>query len=242
VPSELPYKYGEGMRKAAEQAKTAPQPTNTPVPADMDMSEDAVRRRSVVSLLYPGSETTEENSANFIEQMGRRLNTQSEAETGANATPPDAGPTPRVIPPATDGLSSQIPSIPDNQTIAAANPFSLSVLSARFNGDALISGRLRLTNRTGLTVENAYFELTLDYPALREAGPRYQYAYVRGLNLAPGETKELSYATIPPVKGDTNFSMSGIALAAFDTHIDGEARKVYIDTDQDYLEVLSFDI
>ena len=169
-----------------------------------------------------------------------------------DAAPGDAGPvgdagpegdaasvTPPAHSPYTPGAHTPTPA---NPTIPVTNPFPINVLSFNTVDDVLMSGNLRLKNNSDYSIDNAFFLITLSYgqPGSGTSGDiKMQYAYTKFTDILPGEEKTVSYATIPPVKGDTPFTLVDITLTAFDTHIDGEPFKIYNDTDRSYLEVLA---
>jgi hypothetical protein len=119
------------------------------------------------------------------------------------------------------------------------NPFPLEVLSFKTIDDALISGTLELTNNSTFEIINAYFELTLDYNISGVAVQKKQFAYVKNLDLKPGGNMTVSYATVPPVNGVSGYTLAAAVLRVIDTNIDGEACKVYNDTELLLLEVLT---
>ena len=131
-------------------------------------------------------------------------------------------------------------SLAANPTIPAKAPFPVNVISHKTIDGVLISGNLKLENNSGLVIDNAFFEITLDYIySGGGASESVVYAYVRGVGLAPGEEKQVSFAAVPPEKGGALITLNSISLAAFETYIDGEQFKVYFDPDQSYLEVLA---
>jgi len=138
----------------------------------------------------------------------------------------------------TSAGSAKKPVIPSNPTIAVESPFLLNDVSFHAVDDKLIHGRLSLTNRSGLTIENIFFELTLDYAYPGGVEQIRQFAYVKNANLNPGDEKSLSYATVPPLTGETPYTLKNIAVAAFDTHVNGVPQKVFYDAERSQLEIL----
>ena len=132
-----------------------------------------------------------------------------------------------------------------NPTVPVNDPFPIEVLSFKKVGDVLISGNVSIKNNSEFVIENVFllvtlnYELTSDENGILDIEKRAQYAYTKYANILPGEEKIISYATIPPVRGDPRFTLDDIVLTAFDTHIDGEPFKIYNNQLGSYLEVLA---
>jgi len=127
-----------------------------------------------------------------------------------------------------------------NPVIPVTDPFPITILSFNAVGDVLMSGNLLLMNNTELTIQNAFFMLTLTYEFAGGDEQRTQFAYTKFINIHPGEEAAVSYAAIPPERGaGAPFRLEGITLAAFDTLIDGETRMIYNDVNRAQLEILA---
>ena len=126
-----------------------------------------------------------------------------------------------------------------NRTVPAPEPFSIDILSIISVDDVLISGKLSLVNNTEFDIINAFFEISLNYTINGVAEKETCFAYTKNVRINSGAEKIVSFAAIPPVKGNMAYAPTGVALAAFDTRIDGEPYKVYYDPDWAYLEVLA---
>jgi len=123
-----------------------------------------------------------------------------------------------------------------------STPFDVTVTDFRYVKDALISGTAQVTNNTVATVENAYIELKLEYDLYGVRSTYTQYAYASKLGIPPGGSRSVSYAALPPTTGDGTYRLLGAGIAAFDTVIDGAPKKVFVDTQNELLEILSDDI
>jgi hypothetical protein len=117
-------------------------------------------------------------------------------------------------------------------------PFGISVISANYIKDTLISGRVLVENSSVVPVRDIYFCLTLEYDELGAKTLRYQYAYVANADIEPGASKNVSFATVPPIAGSESYKLAALEIEAFTTLVGGRSRTVYVDTENNLLELL----
>ena len=255
VPSEMPYRFGDGAKVAEERSKERQK-------AEEEMQNTQGDSTSIVSQLYPQKEKNSSAERGTTKDPENRTDTAIIVADQDEGIPgPDRGelpvgeqnPVDNVL---LDGVMNiaedQVPAdvsiqlFPEWETAAAKRnilmeiekPFDIDAVSFQVSAERLITGRLDIVNHTSVIVENVFLELELMYDDYGVNKKQFQYAYVANVSLEPGQSKNISYAALPPDKWRGKCKLENIYVAAFNTTIDKMPYKVYVDRRNGLLELL----
>jgi hypothetical protein len=117
-------------------------------------------------------------------------------------------------------------------------PFDISISNVSYNQDVLVSGRMDVRNNTIAEADGIYIKLYFEYNYSGAKFTQSQYAYTAAAGLEPGAGKSVSFAAIPPVKGNSDYRLAGAEIEAFTTTIGGFRHTVYVDSENSLLQLL----
>ena len=255
VPSEMPYRFGDGAKVAEERGKERQK-------AEEERQNAQGDSISIVSQLYPQKEKNSTAGHWSTKDAENRTDTAIlEAGQTEGIPGPNSGELPDIEQNSVDNVivddvintqeehgSNDVSTQPfpeweeataeRNILMEIEKPFDIEAVSFQVSAERLITGRLDIVNHTSAIVENVFLELELMYDDYGVDKRQFQYAYVANVSLKPGQSKNISYAALPPEKWRGECKLENIYVAAFDTTIDKTPYKVYVDRRNGLLELL----